>query len=714
MKMKYIITAIVSLGLLCALLTAPVSVSAADNLAANGDLEMGSTNGWEIDSAVIDSSVKHGGNYSLKLTATAAYTGAAYKVIPVRKNATVTVSLYYRYAENPSGKLYHVYTYKGENPWTGAYSNAETSFSASSSDYATWKQATYTFNSGDYEAIYLKFCPEGNGSVPCYIDDLVVTSVGGDEPETAPYLTSFGTKYNRPLSASDNLLANGGFESVAGAQWNTSAFIKGNLSVVSDATAPEGDKVLYFNGGSAATLVWHTFPMAVEKNTQYTFSAWVKSPRLSDANDATATFGVMGSANEFLIYEPYHGNGHGAASLSTAAMQLMATAPDDAWHLRSVTFNSGSATTVYIGVYGAASQLYLDDMALFKSAYGVEYISPLRTDTVTANTNTGNRYCADEDVLIPDPHMTGEAARQYWSDNPAWRNGFLSFAEAEDDHAAVLKYAESDHPEWGLHYIKWSDVTPNTDYTFTVDVKRLTAGGGRIALLDDNILSPAEFYSISFSAVDSGWQTYSVTFNSGVYSRIGFAVVDGGGAAYIDKVRLFKTADGIAEESADALQPVLKPQGGQTSAMEMTTGDSLSDMRFGVAFLMELEALGVQWDTQYKSVLTNAKVDVYGDGTLYPLKGMGALMTNRADVGEDLTAFRLDSSAVEEATVVDIPAVYLWSLDTASVSFAVRVINVPWNHLDTLIYARPYYVFEQDGQEIVVYGDVYHRSYNNT
>jgi len=39
---------------------------------------------------------------------------------------------------------------------------------------------------------------------------------------------------------------------------------------------------------------------------------------------------------------------------------------------------------------------------------------------------------------------------------------------------------------------------------------------------------------------------------------------------------------------------------------------------------------------------------------------------------------------------------------------------VPWNHLDTLIYARPYYVFEQDGQEIVVYGDVYHRSYNNT
>ena len=713
MKMKYIITAIVSLGLLCALLMVPVSVSAADNLAANGDLEMGSTNGWEIDSAAIDSSVKHGGSYSLKLTATSAWSGAAYKVIPVRKNATVTVSVYYRYAENPSGKLYHVYTYKGENPWTGAYGNADASFTATSSNYATWKQATYTFNSGDYEAIYLKFCPEGSGSVPCYIDDLVVTSVGGDEPEIAPYLTSFGTKYNRPRNVSDNLLANGGFESVSNARWNTSAFIKGNLSVVSDPTAPEGDKALYFNGGSATTPVWHTFPVTVEKNTQYTFSAWVKSPRLSDTNHATATFGVMGSANEFLIYEPYNGNGHGAASLSTATMQLMATSPDDVWHLRSVTFNSGSATTVYIGVYGAESQLYLDDMALFKSAFGVEYISPLRADTVTADTNIGNRYCADENALIPDPNMTGEGARQYWSDNPAWRNGFLSFEDSGDDHAAVLSYTQSAHPEWGLHYIKWIDVIPNTEYTFTVDVKRLTAGGGRIALLDDNILSPAEFCSVSFSAVDSGWQTYSVTFNSGVYSRIGFAVVDGGGAAYIDKVRLFETAHGIAEEPADALQPVLKPQGGQTSAMQMTTGDDLNDMRFGVAFLMELAAQGVQWDTQFKGVLTNAKVDVYGDGILYPLKGMGALMTNMSDVGEDLTAFRLDSAAIATGRAINVPAVYLWSVDTNAVSFAVRVINVPWICLDTLIYARPYYVFEKDGADVVVYGDVYCRSYNN-
>ena len=108
MKLKHVLIAIVSLGLLGTLLIpAPAAVLAADNLAANGDLELGTTNGWEISSAAIDSSVVHGGSYSLKLTATSAYTGAVYKTVPVRKNATVTVSFYYRYAASPNG-TYHV------------------------------------------------------------------------------------------------------------------------------------------------------------------------------------------------------------------------------------------------------------------------------------------------------------------------------------------------------------------------------------------------------------------------------------------------------------------------------------------------------------------------------------------------------------------------------------------------------------------------------
>ena len=853
MKKRYTISFVVSLCLLAALLLAsPLLTAAADNLAANGNLELGNTNGWDTPAAAIETATVYSGSYSLKLTATSAYSGAAFKTVPVRKNATVTVSFYYRYASSPGSKLYHVYTYQGPDVNVGPYgSGADKSFSAPSgcnSSISTWQSISYTFNSGDYDHITLKFCPGGNGGTVCYIDNLVVTMEGGDETEMDPYLTSFGTKYNRPATASANLIQNGGFESATNAQWNTSAFIKGNVSVVSDATAPEGSKSLYFNAGNTAAAAWYTFPVTVEKYTAYTFSAWVKSPRLSAANRATATFGVANAATgEFLVYEPYNGNGHGSASLSTPTMQLMATSPDDAWHLRSVTFYSGSADTVYIAVYGAQSQLYLDDIALYKSANGLEYISELRSETISAVTNSGNKYCADEDSLIPAPHMTGETACAHWSDNPAWRNGFLSFTQTEDDHAAVLQYTASAHTAKALWYIDWIDVTPNTSYTLTLDVKRLTAGGGRIVLLDDNYSSPAEFYSISFSATDSDWKTYSVTFDTGAYSRIGFAVVDGGGAAYLDKIRLFETARGIAEEPADTAVPMLKPMGGKTAAMEVTdvpsavvngdfekgldgfipyqstvlsadaaysgaygahlkgdgswgamleqlsipvedgktytfsywykansnganvtlkgtdtatqyayawtaanqwtcisaeftvAGDTalvlnvcgggngvaedlyLDDIRLvqrdgvylGVAFLMELEADGIRQNEQWVADLTYATVDAYGDGERYALKRMGAVLTNDAAIGTDGTVFTLDNPAIGTQTVIDIPAVHLWSLDADTASYAVRAVRIPYAHADSVIYARPYYVFEKDGEEIVVYGAVYSRSYNS-
>lgn len=845
MKLKHVLIAIVSLGLLGTLLIpAPAAVLAADNLAANGDLELGTTNGWEISSAAIDSSVVHGGSYSLKLTATSAYTGAVYKTVPVRKNATVTVSFYYRYASDPGSNLYYVYTYQGADTNVGTYSNADKSFAKPTGcdGISTWQQISYTFNSGNYTAITLKFCPGGSGcDQAVYIDDLVVTSEGGDEPDVEPYLTSFGTKMNRPKDAASNLLADGSFESGSGGFTTNSV-----LQVVEDSTAPEGSHSLYFDGSAVTEAAWHSFAVSVEKYTQYTFSAWVKAPRLSENNRATATFGVVNAATgKFLVYEPYNGNGHGAASISTETMQLMATAPDDAWHLRSVTFYSGSHTTVNVAVYGAESQLYLDDVALFKSSNGVEYISSLRTDVVSAADNSGNKYCADEDSLIEGIYMTTNDAQLSWSKNPAWRNGFLSFADVGGSHGTVLQYTASAHTERQLHYIDWIDVTPNTFYTLTLDVKRLASGGGRIALLDDDYDSPKEFYTIQFSSVDSDWVTYSITFDTQSYSRIGFAIVDGGGQAQIDNVRLFESAKGMATVPQESL-PTLKPLGGPTSVMEMSGGETPltngdfeqgslggwdvyqqtvlseeaaygggfgahlkgdgswgalleqvnipvvngktytltyrykancsganatlkgsttgtqyayewisntawtyvtqtftvegdtslvlnlcgggngvaedvyvdnfrlipedSTTRLGVAFLFSLEGNHIYRDNRFVAVLDSATVNPYEDERAYPLLRMGAVITNQAAIGEDSSVMTL--SSVNNDTVANVPAQYLWDVSDDGCRFAVRVVNVPLANTATQIYARPYYVFEKDGEEIVVYGDVYSRSYD--
>ena len=62
-------------------------------------------------------------------------------------------------------------------------------------------------------------------------------------------------------------------------------------------------------------------------------------------------------------------------------------------------------------------------------------------------------------------------------------------------------------------------------------------------------------------------------------------------------------------------------------------------------------------------------------------------------------------------TVVDVPATYLYSLKDNVASYAVRVTNIPRAHEKTLIYARPYYVYLFNGEEIVVYGDVCSKSY---
>ena len=109
-------------------------------------------------------------------------------------------------------------------------------------------------------------------------------------------------------------------------------------------------------------------------------------------------------------------------------------------------------------------------------------------------------------------------------------------------------------------------------------------------------------------------------------------------------------------------------------------------------------------------------MDAFADGGSYRLLRLGAVMTNQAAVGADPAAFTLDALGADH-TVVDIPAVYGVAPDAelgiaaGDAAYAVRIVRIPPAHKYTEIYARPYYVFEYAGEEIVVYGDIHHRSY---
>ena len=40
------------------------------------------------------------------------------------------------------------------------------------------------------------------------------------------------------------------------------------------------------------------------------------------------------------------------------------------------------------------------------------------------------------------------------------------------------------------------------------------------------------------------------------------------------------------------------------------------------------------------------------------------------------------------------------------IHYAVRVANIPADKMNTVIYMRPYYVFDYNGTEVTVYGDI--------
>jgi len=71
----------------------------------------------------------------------------------------------------------------------------------------------------------------------------------------------------------------------------------------------------------------------------------------------------------------------------------------------------------------------------------------------------------------------------------------------------------------------------------------------------------------------------------------------------------------------------------------------------------------------------------------------------------------LNLNTVNGKSVINVEAVYLLDTTDTSASFAARIVNIPEGKEDTQIYARCYYVFEKDGEEIVIYGDIVNQNY---
>ena len=72
----------------------------------------------------------------------------------------------------------------------------------------------------------------------------------------------------------------------------------------------------------------------------------------------------------------------------------------------------------------------------------------------------------------------------------------------------------------------------------------------------------------------------------------------------------------------------------------------------------------------------------------------------------------MTADSVDGKKTVKVPAQYVAESSATAVTFAVRVINIPDAHSDTVIYARPYYTYEHNGEQTTVYGDIVSNSYD--
>ena len=495
------------------------------------------------------------GKYSAKLSHDSAYGAALTQTVKVEKNTDYVIIFY---TKRVSGKgAWDLFLMDADTvDTTNVNIETEDQKWFNHDTVNQWVEQRVEFNSGDVTKVFVKFGPEAADSGVFLLDYVGMWVLGNepspddpDNPVVPPpaaqmYMTSYGVLNNRPIDQDSNLLENPSFEKDGG-QWKD-GFTDDTVSIVKDKTTLFGDKSLYFNTSGKDTETKLIFWMDVEPETDYVFSTWIKGAFLADDNGGTATIGVVNEQGVFL--SNYAEND--ITRFLNGERQIVPTAWDNEWHLRGVEFNTGAVTKIGIALAGTDSKMWIDDMALFKVGEGKKYVSDNAGGMVSLSYDIDSYTCLDKDSLIPDPNFNTKDKAGFWADSYGWRNGFLTFEENEYEYGTYLKYTASEE-EAPLSIIKTIKVKPHTDYTFSLDLRILQDGWGKLVLIDGKKREPLNFLEVSFDSYDYdeddayyGWYTTVSKFNTDVYDEISIAVIDDGGEVMLDNMRLYESTKG--------------------------------------------------------------------------------------------------------------------------------------------------------------------------
>ncbi len=196
------------------------------------------------------------------------------------------------------------------------------------------------------------------------------------------------------------------------------------------------------------------------------------------------------------------------------------------------------------------------------------------------------------------------------------------------------------------------------------------------------------------------WTLYEATFESGYVTKL---VLNFSGSGknttdelWIDDIKL----ENLSGDEMDRCE-ILKNSG--------TSIRDVDDNNRGLAFRFSTNVTGAEFvkGNQYVSGSGSMKLFKY-DEAIGTLIEAGAIVTNQESVGTaDMTM-----ADVNGGNVIKVPAKYVTDYeDNGDMFYAVRIVNIPDEHVATEIYARPYYTYELDGEQVTVYGEITNDSY---
>ena len=672
MKMRKLIAVLVAVLMLCSIIPMGAMVSAANKLDNNfDDGTVGKFKCDSVDTIVNEDGVMKWTTQGWKnLYASFSVTGNADYKVTFKMKAAAATAMEVKYLNGSWG---------------------DSGIAKDTINIGTeWTEYSRILNAGSNNALVLLF--QSHKATDVYIDDVKVADyvapVDPEIPDDAIYFENFETDHTW---ASGN--ANAPFEVIPAGDAPATKAENGNYVVKH--TIPSG----------VYPYISDRNGISVQPNTDYIVSF--------DALNKDANWPV-----QVIIAENYWLGGSFALSLS---QQIKPS--NTAWETYSFVFNTGDHDKIWLGAKSqwANTTVYFDNFYIAPlngsvqndgylkngnfEAGALEWLHTSNTEITADDTGAGQGNVITTNELGSGVHMFSQPA-----------------TNLVVDHEYVLSFKVYGRAASGANSAFWVQF-PSAFTTWSVDTTLGTA--------KHNNYTPR----INVTTNVGAWHTVNITFtakadvavinflnyraNQGFYSFDDISITpkhiwNAATCAAPKTCSICGATDGEAlphtyahayDSDCDVCASITNIG---NRDVELPIADvvqnSVSEGVKGLAFKFDMNdiEISLKADSDYEADYDNAKI-----GNNIKLVMMGAVVANTE--GADLT---LEAARNSNGNIINVEAKNLFSVDATTASFAVRVKNIPANHLDTTIYARPYFVIEIGDVQYTVYGDMQYTSYN--